>query len=132
MKLIVCESCEAEYKITHNMNERFYIMNYCTFCGDDFIYSKDVARGMLHMVESKINVPVNLGSGKGVTIKEISEIIADYFSKEIVWDTSKPMGDKKRLMSMKRAHELGFVPTVSLKEGIHRTINWYKENINEL
>jgi len=35
MKLIVCESCEAEYKITHNMNERFYIMNYCTFCGDD-------------------------------------------------------------------------------------------------
>ena len=98
----------------------------------DFIYSKDVARGMIHMVENEVTEPVNLGSGKGVTIKEISEIIANYFSKEIVWDTSKPMGDKKRLMSMKRAHELGFVPTVSLKEGIHRTINWYKENINEL
>lgn len=33
MKLIVCESCEAEYKITHNMNERYYRMEYCVFCG---------------------------------------------------------------------------------------------------
>ena len=32
MKLIVCEKCEAEYKITHNMNKRYYIMEYCTFC----------------------------------------------------------------------------------------------------
>ena len=98
----------------------------------DFIYSKDVARGMLHMVESKINVPVNLGSGKGVTIKEISEIIADYFSKEIVWDTSKPMGDKKRLMSVERAESYGFKPQVSSENGIIRTLKWYEENINEL
>ena len=98
----------------------------------DFIYSKDVARGMLHMVESKINVPVNLGSGKGVTIKEISEIIADYFSKEIVWDTSKPMGDKKRLMSVERAESYGFKPQVSLESGVIRTLKWYEENINEL
>ena len=33
MRLIVCEGCEAEYKISHNMNERFYFMQYCTFCG---------------------------------------------------------------------------------------------------
>ncbi len=35
MKLIVCEKCEAEYKILHNMNERYYIMAYCTFCGEE-------------------------------------------------------------------------------------------------
>ena len=35
MKIIVCDSCEAEYKIKHNMNERYYIMQYCTFCGED-------------------------------------------------------------------------------------------------
>ena len=35
MKLIVCEKCEAEYKITHNMHESFYVMSYCTFCGYD-------------------------------------------------------------------------------------------------
>tara|TARA_R110001592_G_C12631003_1_gene699153 strand:- start:369 stop:536 length:168 start_codon:yes stop_codon:yes gene_type:complete len=33
MKLIVCEECEAEYKIFHNMNEMYYVMEYCTFCG---------------------------------------------------------------------------------------------------
>ena len=98
----------------------------------DFIYSKDVARGMIHMVENEVTEPVNLGSGKGVTIKEISEIIANYFSKEIVWDTSKPMGDKKRLMSVERAESYGFKPQVSLENGIIRTLKWYEENINEL
>ena len=98
----------------------------------DFIYSEDVARGMIHMVENEVTEPVNLGSGKGVTIKEISEIIADYFSKEIVWDTSKPMGDKKRLMSVERAESYGFKPQVSLENGIIRTLKWYEENINEL
>jgi hydrogenase maturation factor HypF (carbamoyltransferase family) len=34
MKLVVCEKCEAEYKIFHNMNDRFYVMEYCTFCGE--------------------------------------------------------------------------------------------------
>jgi hydrogenase maturation factor HypF (carbamoyltransferase family) len=35
MKLIVCDSCEAEYQIKHNMNDRYYIIEYCTFCGAD-------------------------------------------------------------------------------------------------
>ena len=98
----------------------------------DFIYSKDVARGMLHMVENEVTEPVNLGSGKEVTIKEISEIIADYFSKEIIWNITKPMGDVKRLMSVERAEGYGFKPQVSLENGIVRTIKWYEENINEL
>jgi hypothetical protein len=34
MKLIVCESCEAEYKVWHNMNDMYYVMSHCTFCGD--------------------------------------------------------------------------------------------------
>ena len=35
MKLIVCESCEAEYKIQHDMNERYYVVSYCVFCGEE-------------------------------------------------------------------------------------------------
>ncbi len=98
----------------------------------DFIYSKDVARGMIHMVENEVTEPVNLGSGRRTTIKDLAFIICDYLDIGLSFDETKPTGDKKRLMSMKRAHELGFAPTVSLKEGIHRTIDWYKENINEL
>ena len=98
----------------------------------DFIYSKDVARGMIHMVENEVTEPVNLGSGRKTTIKDLAFIICDYLDIGLSFDETKPTGDKKRLMSVKRAHELGFAPTVSLKEGIHRTIDWYKENINEL
>ena len=98
----------------------------------DFIYSKDVARGMLHMVEHNVTEPVNLGSGREVTIREISEIIGDYFSKDIIWDSEKPMGDKKRLMSVERAKSYGFKPQVSLENGLIRTMKWYEEYANEL
>ena len=98
----------------------------------DLIYAEDVAQGMIHMVENKVTEPVNLGSGTGVTIKEIAEIISEYFGKEIVWDTTKPMGDMKRLMSMERANSYGFYPQTSLRDGIIKTIEWYKETINVL
>ena len=35
MLLIACEVCEAEYRIKHNMNEQYYIIGYCTFCGTE-------------------------------------------------------------------------------------------------
>ena len=91
----------------------------------DLIYSEDVARGMIHMVENNIIEPVNLASGCGVTIKEVAEIISEYFDKEIIWDKTKPMGDMKRLMSTERAESFGFKPRVSLEDGIKKTIEWY-------
>jgi GDP-L-fucose synthase len=95
----------------------------------DFIYSEDVARGMIHMVDNKVTEPVNLGSGVGVTIKEVAEVISDYFNKEIVWDVSKETGDKKRLMSTERAESYKFKPQTSLKDGIIKTIEWYKKEL---
>ncbi len=95
----------------------------------DFIYSEDVARGMLHMVKNKVSEPVNLGSGTGVTIKEVADIIADYFGKEIEWDITKPMGDMKRIMSTERAESYGFNPQISLKDGIIKTIEWYEKEL---
>jgi len=95
----------------------------------DFIYSEDVARGMLHMVKNKVSEPVNLGSGAGVTIKEVAEIIADYFGKEIEWDITKPMGDMKRIMSTERAESYGLNPQISLKDGIIKTIEWYEKEL---
>ena len=35
MKLVVCEKCEAEFSIRHSMNERYYIISHCTFCGSE-------------------------------------------------------------------------------------------------
>ena len=95
----------------------------------DFIYSEDVARGMLHMVENEHNDTVNLGSGEGVKISDIANTIGKYFDKEVKYDKSKPNGDMKRLMSMRRAQELGFNPRVKLKDGIEKTIDWYLNEI---
>ena len=98
----------------------------------DFIYSKDVAEGMMLAAERGINVPVNLGSGVGVTIKQIAETIARSIPNKpvkIVWDKSKPKGDAKRLMDMTRAKKLlGFKPKYSLEDGIKETIDWYIKN----
>ena len=93
----------------------------------DFIYSKDVARGMLHMVENEVTEPVNLGSGIEITIKDLAFIICEYFNVGLSFDDTKPTGDRKRLMSTERAESYGFKPQVSLENGIIRTIKWYEE-----
>ena len=96
----------------------------------DFIHAKDVASGMLLVGERLPDQPVNLGSGVGVSIKGLVEIIvANLKEKPVVsWDTSKPKGDDRRILSLVRAQELGFKPKISLSEGIRETMGWYREN----
>ena len=99
----------------------------------DFIYSKDVASGMMKVMELGYNKPVNIGSGNGVTIQEIADNIANLMPDkcDVVWDKSKPSGDKIRIMSTTRAESLGIKPEVSLHEGIKKTIEWYNnQNVN--
>ncbi|MBI4430176.1 MAG: NAD-dependent epimerase/dehydratase family protein [Candidatus Omnitrophica bacterium] len=96
----------------------------------DFIHAKDVAQGMLLVMEKLPGKPVNLGSGNGATIRNIVEIIVRNLDKkpDVIWDTAKPSGDKLRLMDMARAHALGFQPQISIEEGIRETMEWYKKN----
>lgn len=99
----------------------------------DFIYADDCAEGMIHMVEQGITEPVNLGSGEGVTIKEIAETIRDAYNKkiEIVWDETKPNGDAKRLMDTNRSKSYGFECKTLLKDGVVETLNWFLNNKNQ-
>ena len=99
----------------------------------DFIYSEDVADGMLNVVQQGYNKPINLGSGSGVTIKEIATTISSKMPDEckIVWDTSKPSGDLKRIMSTERAQSIGINPKTTLDIGIEKTIQWYNKNNNK-
>jgi len=93
----------------------------------DFIHAQDVARGMLLAVEKGVRQPINLGSGIGVTVRGLVEIIVSRLDvkPEIIWDTSKPSGDKKRVMDISRARAIGFEPAVSIEEGISELIEWY-------
>ena len=98
----------------------------------DFIFSEEVAYWMLVALEKAPPcVPINLGSGKGTTIRELAEIIARSVPEppEIEWDTTRPSGDPVRILSMDRARELlGFELKMDLREGIQRTVDWCLDN----
>jgi GDP-L-fucose synthase len=73
--------------------------------------------------------PVNVGTGLETTIRETAEIVAEAvgFEGEIVWDTSMPNGQPRRSLDATRAAELfGFRAQVPLREGIARTVAWYR------
>jgi len=97
----------------------------------DFIHAKDVAEGMIFAVENKITDPLNLGSGNGVTIKEVADCVAEIAGVDVEWDLSKPTGDAKRIFDTKRAQKLGFTPKITIRQGIEETVNWYVKNIQE-
>ena len=94
----------------------------------DFIHAKDVARGMIHIVENEVTKPINLGSGKTTSIKDIAEIISNITDTDIVWDTTKPTGDSRRLFDMSRAKSYGFDCKISIEDGIKDVIEWFIEN----
>ena len=96
----------------------------------DFIYSKDVAYGMILAMKHAKCMPVNLGSGIGYHIGTIARTIIDIAvrgQKDIWFDTTKPLGEAKRVMDITRAKDtLGFEPQYSLLEALQETIEWYR------
>ncbi|HPG00738.1 MAG TPA: NAD-dependent epimerase/dehydratase family protein [Kiritimatiellia bacterium] len=98
----------------------------------DVIFSEDVAWGMILALEKAPPcVPINLGAGKGYTIKEVAQTIADLVpgNPGIQWDPAAAGGDKKRILDTERAKKLlGFEPQTGLRTGIRKTIDWFLEN----
>ena len=75
--------------------------------------------------------PVNVGTGVETSIRETAEIVAEAvgFTGEIEWDTSMPNGQPRRSLDSSRARELfAFEAEVPLREGIARTVAWYRDH----
>lgn len=102
----------------------------------DLIYVEDFIDAILLAME-KINSynPVNIGFGKGYSIKEFLKMMLEvdgYTSAKVVFDPSKPSTIPIRLVDTTKAETiLGFKPKTDLKEGIKKTIKWYRENYDE-
>jgi GDP-L-fucose synthase len=98
----------------------------------DFVFSEDLAEWLLVAFEKAPPcLPINLGNGSGITIKELAEVIAQRVSHppKIEWDAEKPTGDPVRVLSMERAKKyLGILPQTPLENGIRKTIEWYIDN----
>ncbi|MGD0167872.1 MAG: GDP-L-fucose synthase [Gaiellaceae bacterium] len=97
----------------------------------EFLYVEDCAAGILLATERyQAPEPVNLGTGREISIRDLAEMIAGLtgFDGEIVWDTSKPNGQPRRQLDTSRAkREFGFRASVTLRDGLARTIAWYLE-----
>jgi len=98
----------------------------------DFLYIDDCIDGlMLAMEKLEEFEPINVASGIPVTIRDVlTQILksADYDDADVQYDSSKPTMIPKRMIDISLAKEkLGFKPKVSLQEGIHKTVQWYKE-----
>lgn len=95
----------------------------------EFLYVEDCAEAIA-LASEKYNEsdPVNIGTGKEISIKNLTEQIAELtgFRGNIIWDTSKPNGQPRRCLDTSRAKELfGFVAKTSFRAGLQKTIEWY-------
>ena len=98
----------------------------------EFLYVDDLAEAAFKcMVDYNSEEIINVGTGKDITIKELATTIADVvgFKGDIVWDTSKPNGTPRKVLNIDKIKSLGWEPKVSLKDGIERTYQLYKESL---
>jgi GDP-L-fucose synthase len=96
----------------------------------EFLYVDDAAEGLITAAERYNGAePVNLGTDDEVPIRLLVETVTELcgFSGRIVWDTTKPNGQPRRRLDTSRAQrEFGFKAKTTLREGLLKTIEWYK------
>ena len=96
----------------------------------EFLYVTDAAEAIVLATERYDEPdPVNVGAGFEITIKDLSEKIAQLtgFSGDLVWDASQPDGQPRRKLDTSRARErFGFEATTGFDEGLRATIEWFE------
>jgi nucleoside-diphosphate-sugar epimerase len=102
----------------------------------EFLYVKDAARGIADAAEKYDGPePVNLGAGFEITIKDLAELTAKLIGYEgkINWNTEMPDGQPRRCLDVSRAKKyFGFEAKTQFKDGLAETIDWYRNNREEI
>jgi GDP-L-fucose synthase len=99
----------------------------------EFLYVEDAARGIVAALRYYNEPePVNLGSGMEISMRDLIELIASLtgFKGRIEWDTTRPNGQPRRCLDTSRAEQgFGFKATTDFRQGLARTIEWYKTQV---
>jgi GDP-L-fucose synthase len=97
----------------------------------EFLYVEDAAQGIVAAAERYDGAdPVNLGSGKEISIRDLTECIAREvgYTGRITWDTSKPNGQPRRCLDTSRAWDsFGWRATTPFEHGLSQTVAWYRQ-----
>ena len=105
----------------------------------EFIFAGDLLM-QIKVINKNIQVPLNIGSGKGVSIKKLVYQIINSsnikFKPKIIFEKSKKsggkVGDRKRVLDIRLARKYKIKNKISLSKGLFHTINWYLKNKRKL
>ena len=96
----------------------------------EFLYVADCVEGLVRAAEQyDAPEPVNLGTGDEISIHDLADLVREIagYTGTVRWDTTRPNGQPRRKLDTTRAEALfGFRAQVSLREGIERTVAWYR------
>lgn len=102
----------------------------------EFLYVDDAARGIVLAAERyDSSEPMNLGTGQEISIRDLSHLVGEIvgYRGRITWDTTKPNGQPRRWLDTSRAaREIGFVASTPFRDGLDRTVAWYRANRHRL
>ena len=94
----------------------------------EFLFNEDLARACLFLMDRyDSNETINVGVGKDMTIRELSQVIKNVigFKGDVVFDSSKPDGTPQKLLDIAKIKSMGWYPSVDFDEGIRNTYQWY-------
>lgn len=97
----------------------------------EFLYSEDMADACVYLMENyEGNDFFNIGTGKEITIRGLAELIKEVvgYEGEIVWDTTKPDGNPRKLLDVSKLESQGWKYKMELREGINLSYKWFLEN----
>lgn len=97
----------------------------------EFLFVDDLAGGLIMLMNNyEENMWINIGSGTDISIAELAQMIAELvgFKGRIVFNTTVPDGTMHKLLDVSKINALGWHATTSLKDGLQKTIEWYKAN----
>ncbi len=98
----------------------------------EFLHVSDLAKAIVYMLEYySSSKPINIGTGKDISIKEFAEIVADVvgYDGQISYDDTKPDGTPVKKLDISKALSYGWKPEINLKSGIKSTYDWAIKNI---
>src|SRR5207247_2115750 len=98
----------------------------------EFLHVDDLAAACLFLLEKYDSAEIiNVGCGEDISIRDLAELICDVvgFDGELAWDTTKPDGTPRKLLAVTRLHDMGSQATLSFRDGIAQTYDWFLKNV---
>ena len=98
----------------------------------EFMYVDDAAEGIVQALQKydDCSHPLNVGTGKDITIKELVDYIINAvgYEGEVFWNTNKPDGQLKKLLNVSKMQQFIQIDPTSIEKGLQKTVEWYINN----